>query len=150
VAPEPDRLRGFVLEEARGFHPQKYMSAETKSAEWIPPEPAEENIRLLAYQLWLNDGQAHGRDLDHWLTARQLLLHEAMEQHENGRPRAASPERISGAPVRDIAPNQLLLTDRRPDRRLSVAAGGAEQRRRARHQPPHPHPKAETELAVHA
>ncbi|MBA3849601.1 MAG: hypothetical protein C0502_06345 [Opitutus sp.] len=135
----------------RTFHfTPRNMSAETKTAEWIPSEPAEENIRLLAYQLWLNDGQVDGRDLDHWLTARQLLLHEAKEQHENGRPPSEPPAQKYGSPIRSIAVNPQHLHGRGRNHRELVAAGGAEQRRRARHQPQQPQPRAGRELAQKA
>lgn len=33
----------------------------------------EIQIREAAYQLWLDDGQPHGRDTEHWLSAIALL-----------------------------------------------------------------------------
>jgi hypothetical protein len=36
----------------------------------------EDAIRAKAYELWLSDGQPHGRDLHHWHTAREQLLSE--------------------------------------------------------------------------
>ncbi len=36
----------------------------------------EDAIRAKAYELWLRDGQPHGRDLHHWHSARQQLLAE--------------------------------------------------------------------------
>ncbi|MBI2515550.1 MAG: DUF2934 domain-containing protein [Opitutae bacterium] len=41
-------------------------------------EPTEDEIRERAYQLWLSEGKPEGRDFDHWLAARQALLHEAL------------------------------------------------------------------------
>lgn len=96
--------------------------------EWFPPEPPEGDIRQRAFALWLNDGQVHGRDLDHWLAARQLLLHEAKEHHENSHPsRGAGP-----------LPEPALAGDlprRLRNHRARVGTTGAAQRLRARHQP---------------
>lgn len=39
------------------------------------PEPTEAQIQHEAYLLWLEEGRPAGRDLDHWLAARELLRH---------------------------------------------------------------------------
>jgi hypothetical protein len=38
------------------------------------PEPADEEIALCAYRIWLMEGCPHGRDKEHWLKAREQLL----------------------------------------------------------------------------
>jgi hypothetical protein len=37
----------------------------------------EERIRLIAYALWEEEGRPHGRDLEHWQKATQLVEAEA-------------------------------------------------------------------------
>lgn len=41
-------------------------------------EPTDDEIRERAYQLWLAEGKPEGHDFDHWLAARQALMHEAL------------------------------------------------------------------------
>jgi hypothetical protein len=38
-------------------------------------QPSEAEIQHAAYLLWIEDGRPEGRDLQHWLAARELLLH---------------------------------------------------------------------------
>lgn len=37
-------------------------------------EPTDEEIALGAYRLWLQEGCPSGRDKEHWLKSRELLL----------------------------------------------------------------------------
>ena len=39
-----------------------------------PTSPAENDIAMRAYQLFIERGGEHGRDLDDWLLAQQELL----------------------------------------------------------------------------
>lgn len=39
------------------------------------PEPTESDIQHAAYLLWIENGRPEGRDLDHWLAAKELLCH---------------------------------------------------------------------------
>jgi hypothetical protein len=41
----------------------------------LTPEPTEEHIQHAAYLLWIEDGRPEGRDLEHWLAAKEMLLH---------------------------------------------------------------------------
>lgn len=42
------------------------------------PNPvSDDRIRERAYRLWLEEGQPHGRDAEHWEKARDLLALEA-------------------------------------------------------------------------
>jgi len=34
----------------------------------------EQQVRVRAYELWLRDGKAHGRDSDHWYAAECEVL----------------------------------------------------------------------------
>ncbi len=36
----------------------------------------EQQVRQRAYELWLRDGMAHGRDSDHWYAAEGEVLAE--------------------------------------------------------------------------
>lgn len=38
-------------------------------------EPTEAEIQHAAYLIWLEDGRPSGKDLEHWLTAKELLMH---------------------------------------------------------------------------
>lgn len=38
-------------------------------------EPTEAEIQHAAYLIWIEDGRPEGRDLEHWLTAKEMLLH---------------------------------------------------------------------------
>jgi hypothetical protein len=42
-----------------------------------PPfrEPTELEIQHAAYLLWIEEGRPEGRDLEHWLAAKELLCH---------------------------------------------------------------------------
>lgn len=37
--------------------------------------PTEAEIQHAAYLLWIEDGRPEGRDLAHWLAAKQMLCH---------------------------------------------------------------------------
>jgi len=37
----------------------------------------DDQIRERAYVIWIEEGQPHGRDLEHWLRARDELLRSA-------------------------------------------------------------------------
>ena len=38
-------------------------------------EPTELEIQHAAYLLWIEEGRPEGRDLDHWLAAKEMLSH---------------------------------------------------------------------------
>lgn len=39
------------------------------------PAPTEAEIQHAAYLLWIENGRPEGRDLEHWLTAKEMLCH---------------------------------------------------------------------------
>jgi len=39
------------------------------------PEPTEAEIQHAAYLLWIENGRSEGRDLEHWVEAKELLCH---------------------------------------------------------------------------
>ncbi len=41
----------------------------------LRPAPTEAEIQHAAYLLWVENGRPEGRDLEHWLTAREMLCH---------------------------------------------------------------------------
>jgi len=46
----------------------------TKNATAAPESPdLSAEIAKRAYEIWLNEGAGHGRDLDHWLRAEREL-----------------------------------------------------------------------------
>lgn len=55
----------------------------------------EEEIRLIAYQTWEEEGRPHGRDLDHWLKA------EAIWQERQGQELLAGPSAPSAQSAKD-------------------------------------------------
>ena len=38
-------------------------------------EPTEQEIQHAAYLLWIENGRPDGRDLEHWLAAKEMLCH---------------------------------------------------------------------------
>lgn len=50
------------------------------------PHITEERIRERAYLLWIEEGQPHGKDAEHWQKARELLALES--EAEEGREEA--------------------------------------------------------------
>ncbi len=55
------------------------------------PEPTEAEIQHAAYLLWIEDGRPEGRDLAHWLAAKELL------RHHHGRTTGPKPKRRAPA-----------------------------------------------------
>ncbi len=49
-------------------------------------EPTEAEIQHAAYLLWIENGRPEGRDLDHWLAAREMLCHRHGRDAATGRP----------------------------------------------------------------
>ncbi len=43
----------------------------------MPPVADEEQIRQRAYQIWEREGRPHGREREHWATAKLELAREA-------------------------------------------------------------------------
>ncbi len=41
----------------------------------IRHEPSEAEIQHAAYLLWIEEGRPEGRDLEHWLAAKEMLTH---------------------------------------------------------------------------
>ena len=72
----------------------KKNTLRSKSASTSVPArtPTESEIQHAAYLLWLEDGRPEGRDVDHWLAAKQLLC------HRHGR------DALTGHPAVEIAP----------------------------------------------
>lgn len=53
----------------------------------------EEEIRQIAYHLWLDEGCPHGRHLDHWFKAESIWREqEAAKQPADRRPAKSEPE----------------------------------------------------------
>ena len=67
----------------------------TKSITFIP-EPSESEIQHAAYLLWIENGRPEGRDLEHWLAAKEMLCHRHGRDATTRRP---VPEIASPAPT---------------------------------------------------
>lgn len=65
----------------------------------VRPEPTEAEIQHAAYLLWVENGRPEGRDLEHWLTAREMLCHRHGRDAQTRRPvpEIAAPA-LSGRP----------------------------------------------------
>lgn len=63
------------------------------------PAPTEAEIQHAAYLLWVENGRPEGRDLEHWLTAREMLCHRHGRdaQTRQPAPEIAAPA-LSGRP----------------------------------------------------
>jgi len=61
------------------------MKLKRKSA-ISPPAPSEAEIQHAAYLLWVEDGRPEGRDLDHWLAAKEMLSHRHGRDASTGNP----------------------------------------------------------------
>lgn len=57
------------------------------------PQPTEAEIQHAAYLIWIEDGRPTGRDLEHWLTAKEMLTHRHGRDATTGRrvPEIAEP-----------------------------------------------------------
>lgn len=67
----------------------------TKTARTIPfREPTEQEIQHAAYLLWIENGRPEGRDLEHWLAAKEMLCHR---HGRDAKTRRAVPEIASPA-----------------------------------------------------
>jgi hypothetical protein len=53
------------------------------------PVPTEQEIQHTAYLLWIENGRPEGRDLDHWLAAKEMLCHR---RGRDARTRRRAPE----------------------------------------------------------
>ncbi len=49
-------------------------------------ELTDEEIQHTAYLLWIEAGRPEGRDLEHWLAAREMLCHRHGRDAHTGRP----------------------------------------------------------------
>ena len=71
----------------------------TSSLHLMIPDPTEAEIQSAAYHLWLESGCLSGRELDHWLAAKELMRHR--HGHEGVRPPSKRREKTSA--VRSLA-----------------------------------------------
>lgn len=60
-------------------------------------EPTELEIQHAAYLLWIESGRPAGRDLEHWLAAKEMLAHRHGRDSKTRRPapEIAAPARMS-------------------------------------------------------
>jgi hypothetical protein len=62
------------LQWIRITHPEIFHPMNTKIAAPLI-QPTEAEIQHAAYLIWLEDGRPEGRELEHWLTAKEMLCH---------------------------------------------------------------------------
>ena len=60
-------------------------------------EPTEQEIQHAAYLLWVEARRPEGRDLDHWLAAKEMLTHRHGRDATTRRP---APEIAAPAPAK--------------------------------------------------
>ena len=58
----------------RVVHPETRPTMKTRKHSSIS-EPTEAQIQHAAYLLWIENGRPEGRDLEHWLAAKEMLCH---------------------------------------------------------------------------
>lgn len=60
-------------------------------------EPTESEIQHAAYMLWVEEGRPEGRDLQHWLAAKEMLCHRHGRDAATGRraPEIARPAHVA-------------------------------------------------------
>lgn len=62
------------------------------------PGPTEAEIQHVAYRLWIEEGRPQGRDMDHWLAAKELLRHHhGRSGPERRRPLTSAPAEVTPA-----------------------------------------------------
>ncbi len=76
-------------------YPNHHSAMKRKIAPNIP-EPTEAEIQHAAYLLWIENGRPEGRDLEHWLAAREMLCHR---HGRDATTRRRVPEIAEPAPV---------------------------------------------------
>lgn len=74
-----------------------------------------ERIALRAYQIWIDEGRPHGRDVEHWLQARREIEVEASPSHGEGRMPDPEQEAFTAAEeaAEALATRALADADRR-------------------------------------
>lgn len=65
-------------------------------------DPAEAEIQKAAYFLWLEEGRPVGRDLELWLTAKELLRHRTGATASPAHPVSLSGKKPTGQRRRPI------------------------------------------------
>jgi hypothetical protein len=59
-------------------------------------QPSETEIQHAAYLLWIEDGRPEGRDLQHWLAAKEMLRHR---HGRDAKTRHSAPEISASAAI---------------------------------------------------
>lgn len=65
----------------------------------------EEEIRLIAYQIWEEELRPQGRELDHWLKA-EAIWRERHDDEFSGVPSESPPQRLGGKRKRAKSPRR--------------------------------------------
>ena len=67
-------------------------------------------IQKLAYELFKKSGQAHGRDIEHWLEAEHIIRTREMDIHAADAKAAALKKHIPRSDVRRHEPKKTVRT----------------------------------------
>jgi hypothetical protein len=77
------------------IYPDRHPTMKLKKIS-LTPEPTEAEIQHAAYLIWIEDGRPEGRDLEHWMTAKEMLCHR---HGRDAKTRQRVPEIAAPAPV---------------------------------------------------
>ncbi len=58
--------------------------------------PTEQQIKQLAHSLWEQEGRPEGRDMDHYLAAKQILEEQKAAKKRGNSPRSKTASKPSG------------------------------------------------------
>lgn len=77
-------------------HPNHSSAMKRKNTAALP-DPTEAEIQHAAYLIWIEDGRPEGRDLEHWLTAKEMLMHRRGRDAKTRQrvPEITEPARVS-------------------------------------------------------
>jgi hypothetical protein len=99
--------------------------------------PRDEEIRLIAYQIWEEEGRPHGKNVEHWVQAERRWSQsrrspgDASVRQPGAVPPATVAERPAGgkdAPAKRASADRTKATTRRPAR--AAAKPAAEEKER--------------------
>ncbi|MEO6243861.1 MAG: DUF2934 domain-containing protein [Opitutaceae bacterium] len=62
-------------------------------------EPTELEIQHAAYLLWIENGRPEGRDMEHWLEAKEMLCHRHARDSQTSRRAVELPRRTVGGQI---------------------------------------------------
>lgn len=93
----------------------------------LETDPArEQRVRERAYHLWESDGKPHGRDIEYWERARELIAHEeSAEPARNSQAKAEVVTNASSLPEK-VAKTEVDVGESTSKRKKSAEAVDAQ------------------------